>query len=121
MIAESLADPTFVNRLPVHRAYVSQDGLPVDGAGRTGRWHLYWVTATEADLDAVQGALARDKAWYAHFWRDDRMVVLFADARFDVQRSDRATWEGAIAHGLARGIPIEQLDFPTDDSVGTLA
>jgi hypothetical protein len=120
VIAESLADPRLLNRLPVYKTWVSEDGLPVDGAGRTGRWHLYWVTASDADVDAIQQGLVRDMAWYAHFWRDDRITVLFADARFEMRRSDRTTWEPAIAHGLARGIPIEQLDFPTDDSVGTL-
>jgi hypothetical protein len=51
--------------------------------------------------------------WYAHFWRDDSMIVIFHDARFEVHRTDRATWVPAIEHGRAKGIPDEQLDFLT--------
>jgi hypothetical protein len=39
------------------------------------------------------------------------MIVIFHDARFDVNRTDRMTWEPAIEHGRAKGIPNEQLDF----------
>jgi hypothetical protein len=121
VIAESLADPTLLNRLRVYRAWVTDDGLRVDATGRIGRWHLYWVVVSDADIGAIGAGLVRDMTWYAHFWRDDRLVVVYPDARFDLHRTDRTTWGPAIAHGLARGVPLEQLDFPTDDSAGTLA
>ena len=46
--------------------------------------------------------------------------VVFAEARFEMSRTDQATWQAAIAYGLAHGITADELDFPTDDSVGTL-
>jgi hypothetical protein len=74
------------------------------------RWHIYWITCSAADIDRIQAAL-RPWRWYAHFWHGDSMIVIFRDARFRMDRTDRASWAPAIAHGKAKGIPDEQLDF----------
>ena len=39
------------------------------------------------------------------------MIVVYCDARFDVDRTDRSTWTAAIEHGRTKGVPEEQLDF----------
>jgi hypothetical protein len=52
--------------------------------------------------------------WYAHFWREDTVIVVYHDRIFKLDRDDRSTWQEAIEHGKAQGIPEEQLDFPTD-------
>lgn len=39
------------------------------------------------------------------------MVVVYCDARFEVDRFDRPTWIPVIEHGKGKGIPDEQLDF----------
>jgi hypothetical protein len=59
--------------------------------------------------------------WYAHFWDCDHLVVIFDDARFGLARHDQRSWQPAIDHGLGQGFRREWLDFPTDDSAGTLA
>jgi hypothetical protein len=58
-------------------------------------------------------ALNAWKPWRccAHFWRGNRMVVVYCDARFEVDRFDRPTWIPVIEHGKGKGIPDEQLDF----------
>jgi hypothetical protein len=118
VIAEGLRDPTIVNRLPVYRAFISGDDLELDDRGARGRWHLYWVVVADGDVDLVQGELLA--GWYAHFWEADRLLVVYPDARFEMSRTDQATWQAAIEHGLALGIAADELDFPTDDSAGTL-
>ncbi len=116
LIAESLKDPTLINELRVSGARISREELPLDDAGHLGRWHLYWVDVTPEQIEAIREQLK--PGWYAHFWAGDRMVVVFDDARFDLDRFDRSGWAPAIEHGLRRGLRREWLDFPTDDSAG---
>ena len=118
VIAESLRDPTAINGFPVYRAYISHDVMEL-GAGRPpGRWHLYWIQASQQEIAAIRGGLLH--GWYAHFWNERQTIVVYDDAVFEMDRFDRSTWKAASEHGLAMGIPEEQLDFPTDDSTGTL-
>lgn len=117
VIAEGLHDPTLINGLRVYQARMSKSELPLDGQAR-GRWHLYWVQVTGEQLDQVQSGTKHE--WYAHFWQGDRLVVCFDDARFDLDRSDRVTWQPAIEHGLGQGLRPEWLDFPTDDGAREL-
>ena len=118
VVAESLGDPTLLNACPVYRTYISGP-QPLDPTGTLGNWHLYWVRVPSTTIDAIRAALV-DGWWYAHFWNADRLRVVFADAEFEVARDDPSTWQPAVEHGLAKGIPREWLDFPTDDSTGTL-
>jgi hypothetical protein len=112
VIAEGLEDPTVINGLHVVRAEISQDGQPIDSQGATGRWHLYWLDADDATMDAIQQQTR--PGWYAHFWADDRLIVVFNDARFEVSRTDRSSWRLPIEYGMRQGIPEQELDFLTD-------
>jgi len=111
IIAESLVDPTAINRLKVYRAGISSETQKIDDRGGIGRWHLYWVTCDRTQVDAIERLLKR--GWYAHFWRDQQITVVYADARFEIVANDRSTWTDAVAHGRRHGIPEEQLDFLT--------
>ncbi|WP_448630358.1 hypothetical protein [Cellulomonas soli] len=81
-----------------------------------GGWRLLLVGLEETSLaDGVarlRAAMipAAQECWYAHLFDEGRLVVVFADAVFDVT-TDALTWEPVIMHGLARGVPLEQLDF----------
>lgn len=119
VIAEGLHDPGVINGLRVTRAFISGEGQPVDEDGSVGRWHLYWVDVSDEEIDRIQAGTRH--AWYAHFWRDDRLLVVFDDARFSMHRRDQSTWKPAVDHGLRQGLRREWLDFPADDSAGTLA
>src|SRR5262249_20457062 len=110
VIGESLRDPTIINRLAVWRAWISSDELSIDDDGTTSRWHIYWISCSASDIDRIQAAL-HPWRWYAHFWRDDHMIVIYHDARFEMDRADRSTWTPAIDHGRRKGVPDEQLDF----------
>ena len=119
VIAEGLNDPALINDLQVTKAFITGDDQPLDEDGTQGRWHLYWVDVSDDQIDLIQATTRY--AWYAHFWQDDRLLVVYNDARFDLHRHDQSTWQAAIDHGLEQGLRREWLDFPTDDSVGTLA
>ena len=73
-------------------------------------WHIYWIACGASDIGRIQAAL-KPWRWYAHFWRDDDLIVIYHDARFQMDRGNRSTWTAAIEHGRAKGIPDEQLDF----------
>jgi hypothetical protein len=119
VVAEALRDPALINDLRVSRVLITGEGQPLDDDGAVGRWHIYWVDVTDEEITRVQAATGH--GWYAHFWQGDRLLVTYADARFELSRHDQSTWQPAIDHGLGQGIRREWLDFPTDDSAGNLA
>jgi hypothetical protein len=112
VIAESLTDPMIINRLQVYRALISGETQKVDERGGIGRWHLYYVCCERTDIGAIQRLLK--PGWYAHFWHDRQVTVVYADARCEIVADEKATWADAIAHGRRHGIPDEQLDFLID-------
>ncbi len=81
---------------------------------RVGGWDFVLVRVHGQDLDRrvaeLQRAMVDDDTWYAHFFAGNRLVLVFRDAVFRVG-TDPGTWGPAIAHGLAGGVPREQLDF----------
>lgn len=102
MVEESLRDPRVLQDLHV---LASRRGRP---------WTFHLVSVPEHDFDRQVGMLQEhmvtDECWYAHFFRDRELVVVYRDAVFRLT-TDRATWAPAVEHGLRNGIPREQLDF----------
>ena len=113
VIAEALKDPTVVNKLSVFGARISDEGVPLDYEGHTGRWHLYWIEADQETISFIQTETKR--GWYAHFWEGDRLLVIYNDAAFELSRSNRSSWLPAIEHGAEQGIPRDEFDFVTED------
>ncbi|MGD1029412.1 hypothetical protein [Candidatus Binatus soli] len=101
-----------INHLPVERAVISPPfkWAPSRGAELvTGRWHLYRVVCAEEDITLFQQHIR--PGWYAHFWKDERLTIIYSDARFDAALNDRSTWTDAVAHGRTHDIPERELDF----------
>ena len=77
-------------------------------------WMLYGVIVEENKIDetvkAVQENLRSNKPYYAHFYKDDKLIIVFKKKIF-VTSIDKTTWTEAIEYGLNLGIPREQLDF----------
>lgn len=100
IVQESLAKPV--------------DDLPIV-ASRTGaEWTLLLVRVPSEGLDdhvrSVQEAFVADEPWYAHYWKDEELVVVFSDAVFRTSTDD-ASWGEVVEHGLDRGVPVDELDF----------
>jgi len=104
VIEQSLADPAFSGTLDV--AVRRQDP--------NGSWVFLLVRIAPerltGELERIRLAIAREEPWYAHFFSGDDLAVVFADAIFRMT-TDSASWQVAVDHGLALGIPAEQLDF----------
>ncbi|MBN1532921.1 MAG: hypothetical protein JXA20_09685, partial [Spirochaetes bacterium] len=74
---------------------------------------LYKVRVRHEALEAVirelqgnmaRGVLFRRMEFYAHFYREHELVIVFREKTFAVS-PDPATWTGALAFGRTLGIP----------------
>jgi len=63
-------------------------------------------------VDALQPYIL--KGWYAHFWKENKIIVVYNDKQFELIKNDRSTWKEAVKHGKAQGIHENELDFPTE-------
>jgi hypothetical protein len=112
IIAEGLSDPTVINKFSVYEATISEDNMPIDYEGNIGRWHGYGVKCSREEIDALQPYILH--GWYAHFWKKDKIIVVYNNKQFEFLKNDKDIWKKAIEHGKAQGIPENELDFPTE-------
>ena len=81
-----------------------------------GSWRLLLVMVEEGKLaeqiQSLQENMVdiQDKCWYAHFFRQQELIIVYQDRMFRITVQPD-TWGEAIQYGLANGIPEEQLDF----------
>jgi hypothetical protein len=111
IIAEGLSDPTVINNFTVYKVWISEYGKPIDYKGNIGRWDGYYVKCSRKEINELQSFIL--KGWYAHFWKNDKLLIVYNDKQFEVDRNDKSTWKEAIRHGKKQGIPENELDFPT--------
>lgn len=98
IIKSSLKDPNILEGFKVIRQEVDED------------WELYTVEATREQLEQLSHELDEGK-WYAHFWQNRDIIVVYKNKIFEFNFDDKASWKPAIDYGLSIGIPSEQLDF----------
>lgn len=91
-----------------------EDSLKPIAKKKLRSWMFLLLSVSESELDdhvkLLQSEMIEDDAWYAHYFRDDELMVVFRDAVFRVS-TDPKTWGGPVEHGVRSGIPLEQLDF----------
>jgi len=77
-------------------------------------WLLLKISFPEGKINEiiklVQENLVTKEKYYAHFYRDNELIVIFKYKIFRVT-PDKSTWKPAIDYGLSLGISIEQLDM----------
>ena len=112
VIAEGLSDPTVINKFSVYKAEITKNGIPIDYEGNLGRWHIYYVKCSREEIDALKPYILH--GWYAHFWNEDQLIVVYDDKQFELAKNDKTTWKEAIEYGKSQGIPENELRFPTD-------
>ncbi|HEY5160559.1 MAG TPA: hypothetical protein VII83_05735 [Gaiellaceae bacterium] len=104
VIEQSLTDPAFAETLDVVHTKRDPDSSWVFLLVRVAPDRL------STELERIRQAIAINEPWYAHFFCGDELVVVFVNAIFELS-IDPMSWSPAIEHGLALGIPREQLDF----------
>ncbi len=60
IIAESLEEPSLISEFEVYKARISREDLDL-GDGTKGRWHFYWVFATEEQIENLKSTIR--KGW----------------------------------------------------------
>lgn len=77
-------------------------------------WTLYGVEIPEGDITKIisdiQLNMKLDQPYYAHFYNDEKVLVVFKNKIFEV-KPHISTWKPIIEHGKQLNIPEEQLDF----------
>jgi len=104
IIEESLEDNRILNDLEIIKFEITKDENPAD------RWHIYTVLVSEEEIERLAKIIKPNK-WYMHFWKDNNIIAIFKDKKFNFNADDKFTRESAIQYGLLIGIPKEQLDF----------
>ena len=90
--------------------------LHVVAMRRSGSWRLWLVSVValevEAQIQALQRnmVLLKEDCWYAHFFRDNDLIVVYQDHTFRIT-PEPETWVDAVQYGMDNGIPRGQLDF----------
>lgn len=113
IISESLKEPSFINKLKVYRVKIGEEDEEIPRENRIGRWHLYWVEVSEDEIKEISKELK--EGWYAHFWQNKKVIVIFKDKRFKIDFDNKETWKEVLEYGKSLGIPEEQLDFPIEE------
>lgn len=77
-------------------------------------WLLYGIAVHEADIKQtigdIQANMKTDKPYYAHFYGDNEIIVIFKDKVFSMTPDER-TWTPAVSYGETLGIIRNQLVF----------
>ena len=108
VIKESLEDPSILDELDVLQEYIEEH--PNE---EFEEWHLCEIHIEPENMDSITQRLqsALRSGWFTHFYREDKLIVVFKDKIFHASRRDLSSQQEAIEHGLNQGIPKEQLDF----------
>lgn len=79
-----------------------------------GDWGIYGIEVEDLEIEGVikkiQAEMKSDESWYAHFYNDETLIVVFKDKVFRVE-PNQCTWLPIIEYGKKLKIPTEQLDF----------
>lgn len=102
IIDQEFVDPSFPNAFKVF------------AQKQAGSWKIIGIEIDDAQIEKaikkIQTMMKSDQSWYAHFYNDDQLVVVFKDKVFRV-KPHSASWQPIIEYGVQRNIPAVQLDF----------
>jgi hypothetical protein len=77
-------------------------------------WMLLKISVDESKIKRVvqdiQKNLKANPNFYAHFYRNHELIVVFPQKIFYI-KPDKSTWKEAVEFGKSVGIPEKQLDF----------
>lgn len=102
IVEESLIDTTSLNQFLRREVRIA-------GENTANPWHVHYVQGTYESVQTLVHSIK--PGWYAHFWQQNNLLVVFSGRLFLLHIDDKHTWQDAIAYGHSVGIPVEQLDF----------
>ncbi len=92
------------------------DKMQILGIKKSRSWTLLRVRIRETELGRFVGLIRRNLLaernlpYYAHFYRDGKLIVVFPERTFRL-KPDKNTWAPVVSYGRSIGIQEEELDF----------
>lgn len=86
------------------------------GEKRSSQWTLLKVNVNSNKIDETVALVRRNLLtvgnvpYYAHFYRDDELIVMFPERVFHAT-PNRSTWGQIVSYGNDRGIPAREMDI----------
>jgi hypothetical protein len=78
-------------------------------------YNACWRVASKGKREKrSHGTLCLRNGLQTSVWKDDKIIVVYNDKQFELDKNDESTWKEAVEHGKKQGIPEEDLDFRTD-------
>ena len=109
--SEALKNPLILNDfvpIKVVVDYKPSSGMPY--------WHRYLLKIEDREIDSITRLLAPliNAEWYAVFWNDKIVYVLFKDKVFTLKKEEN--WQSGEylnmkKYGISHGVEEEYLDF----------
>lgn len=88
--------------------------MKILGQKKGREWTLLRVGVSENKIDEVVGlvqkSLVTEPTFYAHFYREEKLIVVFPKKVFYLT-PNKETWKSAIDYGKSVGVPEKELDF----------
>lgn len=79
-----------------------------------GSWGIYGIESEDSKLEEtikiIQENIKTDQPWYAHFYNDEKLIIVFKNKVFEINPHE-GSWEPIKGYGRKLNIPVEQLDF----------
>lgn len=94
--------------------YPNQFKIFAKRKSKSNQWTLFGVEVREENFEKViadiQKNIKIDKPYYAHFYNDESLVVVFKGKVIKVS-PHKSTWGEIVVYGKGLDIPEKQLDF----------
>ena len=101
VVDKSLKDKNLIKKLNV-----------ISSRKTSNRWLLIKISFPEKNLNKMVKLIQENlvKNYYAHFYRDDELIVIFKNKIFHIG-PNKKSWNPAIRYGLSLKIPRYQLNM----------
>ncbi|MFC1722722.1 hypothetical protein ACFL0V_01155 [Nanoarchaeota archaeon] len=117
VLSESLQDPTLLNTF--EKIYVKVE-LHSESDEYPPFWHLFKIRVGDEEIKKVSDQFANSikPKWYAHFWNDKTVYVVFSNKIFQIPMEEEWSskeFQETKEYALSVGIAERYLDFKIED------
>jgi hypothetical protein len=96
------------------KSFISQFKILSSKPSNTNPWNLYLVQVPAGQFHHKISLLQKNMiplGYYAHFYRDSELIIIFPDKIFKAHVRDRKSWMLSQEYGINLGISREQLGY----------
>lgn len=111
VMSNSLRNPGFLQNFKI----LKSGSYPMFNFGVREAWGVNLVEVEFERLQALipelQALMNPEPEWFAHFFRDYELVVVYRQRTYTMSVARKETWVEALEYGHQLGIPALELDF----------